>query len=135
MIVIHFGSLCSVIIPDAFLSTSTVTVDIVADEPIHHIDLGTLQDDDTVVAGSCVYHINHVDATVFYDDEPRAQMDGGAGVLVTNFLSILHSVKFFNVNFKSKVHVHRATSKDVITLQAVGYMRVCGLVEKKRFLM
>ena len=67
---------------------------------------------------------------MFYDDEPSAQMDGGAGVSVTNLLSIMHNVKFFSAKFKSKVRMHGATSKQVITPQAVGYLRVRALVKE-----
>ena len=50
--VIKLGSLCSVMIPETFLSCGISTADFVADNPVYHIDLGTLQDDETVVAGS-----------------------------------------------------------------------------------
>ena len=76
--VIKFGSLCSVMIPETFLSSGISTADVVADNPAHHIDLGNLHDDETVVAGSKtkIYRLNKVDTTVFYDDSPQAQMDG-----------------------------------------------------------
>ena len=50
--VIKFGSLCLVMIPETFLSSSISTANIVADNPVYHIDLGNLHDDNTVVAGS-----------------------------------------------------------------------------------
>ena len=72
--VISFESLCSVMIPETFLSAGISIADIVADNPMYHIDLGTLHDDETVVAGSKSksYRLNKVDTTVFYDDLPQA---------------------------------------------------------------
>ena len=68
--VIRFGSLCSVMIPEMFLSCGISTGDVVADNPVYHIDLGNLHDDKTVVAGSKTktYRLNKVDTTVFYND-------------------------------------------------------------------
>ena len=40
--VIRFGSLCSVMIPETFLSCGISTTDVVANNPVYHIDLGTL---------------------------------------------------------------------------------------------
>ena len=40
--VIQFDSLCSVMIPETFLSCGISTTDVVADNPVHHINLGTL---------------------------------------------------------------------------------------------
>ena len=62
-------------IPETFLSTGISTADVVTN---NHIDLGSLYDDETVVAGSKTktYRLNKVDTTVFYDDSPQAQMDG-----------------------------------------------------------
>ena len=57
-------------------------------------------------------------------------MDGGAGVSVTNLVSILHNVRYFNSKFKSRVRMHGATSKEIITPHAVGYMRVRALVKQ-----
>ena len=57
-------------------------------------------------------------------------MDGGAGVSVTNLVSILHDVKYFNAKFKSHVRMHGATSKEIITPTAVGLMRVCALTRQ-----
>ena len=70
--VIKFGSLCSVMIPETFLSSGIYTADVVANIPVHHIDLGNLHDDETFVAGSKTktYRLNKVDTTVFYDDSP-----------------------------------------------------------------
>ena len=70
-----FGSLFSVIVPDTFLSSGIFTADVVASDPVYHIDLGNLYDDETVVAGSKskIYRINKiVDTTLFYNDSPRA---------------------------------------------------------------
>ena len=39
--VIKFGSLCSVMIPKTFLSCGISTADVVADNPVYHIDLFT----------------------------------------------------------------------------------------------
>ena len=68
--VIKFGSLCSVMIPKTFLSSGISTTDVVANNPVYHIDLGNLHDDKTVVAGSKskTYRLNKIDTTVFYDD-------------------------------------------------------------------
>ena len=49
---IKFRSLCSVKIPEIFLSRGIFTVNVVADNPVYHIDLDNLHDDKTVVAGS-----------------------------------------------------------------------------------
>ena len=70
--VIKFGSLCLVTIPETFLSCGISTANVVADNPVYHIDLGTLHDDKTVVAGSKTktYHLNKVDTTLFYNDSP-----------------------------------------------------------------
>ena len=59
---------------------------------MYHVDLGTLHDDETAVAGSKTktYRLNKIDTTLFYDDSPQAQMNGGAGVSVTNLVSLLH---------------------------------------------
>ena len=67
--IIKFGSLCSVMIPDTFLSSGISIVDVVVGDPVYHIDLGNLHDDKTVVAGSKskIYRINNIDTTLFYD--------------------------------------------------------------------
>lgn len=92
--VIKFGSLCLVMIPEAFLSNSISTADIVANNHVYHIDFGNLHDDETIVAGSKskAYRLNKVDTTIFYNDSPWTKMDGGAGVSVTNLVSLLHNV-------------------------------------------
>ena len=50
--IIKFGSLCSVMIPEMFLPSGISTADVLADNPVYHIDLGNLHDDKTVVASS-----------------------------------------------------------------------------------
>ena len=92
--VIKFGSLCLVMIPEIFLSTGISTADIVANNPVYHIDLGTLHDDATIVAGihRKIHHVNKIDTTIFYDDSPQSQIDGGAGVSITNLVSLLHDI-------------------------------------------
>ena len=57
-------------------------------------------------------------------------MDGGAGVSVTNFVSLLHNVKFFNDKFKRRVCMNDVTSKEIITPRAVGLMRVRALTRQ-----
>ena len=128
--IIKFGSLFSVMIPETFLSIGISTANVTAGDPVYHIDLGNLHDDKIVVAGSRpkIYRINKVYTTLFYDDSPRAQMDGDAGVSVTNLVSILHDVKYSNDKFKSRVRIHGATSKEIITLRAVGFMSVRALI-------
>ena len=123
--VIKFGSLCLVMISEIFLSPGISTIGVVASNPVHHVDLGTLHDDETIFAGSKskIHCLNKVDATVFYDDSPWAQIDGGASMSVTNLISLLHSVKLFDTKFKSNVYLYDATSKQIITPRAVGYMR------------
>ena len=81
--IVKFGSLCSVMVPDIFLSSGISTTDVVAGGHAYYIDLGNLHGDKTVVVGSKskIYRINNVNTTLFYDDSPRAQMDGGAGCL------------------------------------------------------
>ena len=113
-------------VPYTFLFSGIFTADVVAGDPVYHIDLGNLHDDKTVVAGSKskIYRINNINTTLFYDDSPRAQMDGGAGVSVTNLVSILHGVKYFNDKFKSCICMYGATSKEIITPRVVGYTRV-----------
>ena len=72
--VIKFGSFCLVMIPETFLSTGISTADIAANNPVYDIDLCTLHDDDTIVAGSHgkIHCVNKIDTTIFYDDYPRA---------------------------------------------------------------
>ena len=114
-------------IPKTFLSSNISTTDIV-----YQINLGNLHDDETIVAGSknktCC--LNKVDTTVFYEDFFQAQMDSGTGVSVTNLVSLLHNAKFFNAKFKSRVHMHCATLKEIVTPRAVGLMRVCALTRQ-----
>lgn len=59
-------------IPKTSLSAGISTADIIADNAVYHIDLGTLHDDETVVTGSKskIYCLNKVDATIFYDEFP-----------------------------------------------------------------
>ena len=54
-------------------------------------------------------------------------MDGWVGGSVTNLVSLLHNVKFFDTKFKSHVCMHGFTSKKIITSCAVEYMRVHAL--------
>ena len=70
--VIHFGSLCSVMIPETFFSAGISTADIVANNPVHQIALGTLYGDETVVteSKSKIYLLNKVDVTIIFDDAP-----------------------------------------------------------------
>ena len=93
------------------------------------ITLTLVHDDETVVAGSKgkIYCHNKVDAIISYDNSPQAQMDGGAGVSITNLSSTLHNVKFCNTKFKNNVCMLGATSKQIITSRAVGYTRVPAL--------
>ena len=86
--VIQFDSLCSVLIPETFLPCGISTADVMAVNPVYHIDLGTLQDEHTVVTGSKSINLNKLDTTIFYDDSPKAQMDGGAGVSKFNDVPI-----------------------------------------------
>ena len=115
---------------ETFLSCGISTVDVVADNPVYHMDLSTLQDNETVVANSKILNLNKLDTTLFYDDSPRAQMDGDAGVSVTNLVSIFHSVQYFNAKLKSRDCMHGATSKEIITPRAIGCMRVRALVKQ-----
>ena len=71
--IIKFGSLCSVMIPETFLSNGISTADVVAGDLVYYIDLGNLHDDETVLAGSKskICRINKVDTTLFYDDSPK----------------------------------------------------------------
>ena len=117
-------------LPEMFLPCGISTADVVADNLVYHIDLITLQDKETVVAGSKILNLNKMVTTLFYDDSPRAQMDGGAGVCVTNLVSILCNVQYFNAKFKSHVRIHGATSKEIITPRVVVYMRVQALVKQ-----
>ena len=57
-------------------------------------------------------------------------MNSRASVSVINLISLLHNVKFFNAKFKSNVCMHGATSKQIITPGAIGYMRVCALTRQ-----
>ena len=102
--VIIFGSLCLLMIPKTFLSTGISTTNIVANNPVYHIDIGNLHNDETIVAGSksktCC--LNKVDTTII------------------NLVTLLHSVKFFDTKFKSNVRMHGAISKQIITYCAVG---------------
>ena len=70
--VICLGILCSVMITETFLSAGISIADIFTNNPVHPIDLGTLHDDETVVARSKIKicHLNKVDAAILYDDTP-----------------------------------------------------------------
>ena len=124
--IIKLGTLCSVMVPDTFLSSGVSIADVVVGDPVYPIDLGNLHDDETVVAGSKskIYRVNNVDTTLFYDDSPGAQMDGGAGMSVTNLANILQNVRYFSNKSKSRVCMHGSTWKEIITPRAVGFMRV-----------
>ena len=130
--VIKFRSLCSVMIPETFLSSGISTADVVSDNLVYHIDLSNLHDDKTVVTGSKTktYRLNKVNTAVVYDDYPQAQMDGGAGVSVISLVSLLHNVKYFNDKFKSCVRMHGATLREIITPRDIGSMRVCALTRQ-----
>ena len=117
--IICLGSLCSIMIPKISLSAGISTADIVADNPVYHIDLSALHDNETVIAGSKsnskTYCLNKINITIFYDDSPQAQMDDTAGVPVRNLISLLHNAKFVDAKFKSNVHMHGTTFKLIIT--------------------
>ena len=49
---------------------------------------------------------------------------------ITNLVSLLHNVKYFNEKFKSRVRMHGATSKEIITPRAIGSMRVRALTRQ-----
>ena len=127
--IIKFGSLCSVMIPETFLSNKISTADVVTDNPMYHIDLVNVHDDKIVVVGSKskTYRLNKVDTTLFYNDSSQAQMNGGTGVSVTNLVSLLHNI---NQKFKSCICMHNATSKETITPRAVGLIRVRALIKQ-----
>ena len=57
-------------IPEIFLSTGISTADIVANNPVYHIDLGTLHNIETVAAGikSEIYCLNKFYVPIFYDN-------------------------------------------------------------------
>ena len=117
--VIKFGSLCLVMIPETFHSTGISTTNIVANNPVYHIDLGNLHNDDTIVAGnkSKTYCLNKVDNTVFYDDSPWDQMDSGASVSITNLVSLLH-------NKNSSTQSTRVMSVCMVLLQSKSLLLV-----------
>ena len=131
--IVKFESCYSVMIPETFLSSGISTADIVADNPVYHIDLCNLHDDKTVIAGSKTktYRLNKVNTAVVYDDYPQAQMDGGAGVSVISLVSLLHNVKYFNDKFKSRDRIHGTTLREIITPHAVGLMKVRSLTRQE----
>ena len=47
--VIKFGRLCSVTIPKTFLSTGISSADVIANNPVYHMNLGNLHDDEIIV--------------------------------------------------------------------------------------
>ena len=106
-------------IPENFLSSGVSTADVVADDPVYHIDLGNLHNDDTIVAGnkSKTYCLNKVDNTVFYDDSPWDQMDSGASVSITNLVSLLH-------NKNSSTQSTRVMSVCMVLLQSKSLLLV-----------
>ena len=57
-------------------------------------------------------------------------MDDRAGMSVTNLISLLHYINFFDAKFKSNVCMHGATFKLIIIPHAVGCMRVCALTRQ-----
>ena len=64
-VVIYFGSFCPITTPDNFLSAGISTANVVADEPIYRVSIGTLQHNETVVAGSCIHCLYSTDKTIF----------------------------------------------------------------------
>ena len=63
--------------PNMFLFICISTADIVTYNPIWHIGLGILHNDDTVVTGKKVYQINQVNVTIYDDDDVWVKMDSG----------------------------------------------------------
>ena len=95
---------------------------LVACQDVHEDDFVTV-DNDTIVCNE-VYKIkDYEDKTIFYD-EVRAQIDPGAKVAVTNLLSSLHRPIFFSKLRPCRVRMHGATSTNLITPEAVGFLRV-----------
>ena len=61
-------------------------------------------------------------------DSPRAQIDSGARVTVTNLLFILRDVKWFTNEYPSPVKMYGATNRKLlITPSAVGHLRIPAL--------
>ena len=56
--------------------------------------------------------------------EPRAQMDNGAKCSVTNLISILRDVRWFDKKHPAPVKMKGATSKAIIVPEAEGKLRV-----------
>ena len=80
-------------IPDYIFSASG------ADSDIYQYDEDEEDDDDnTVQIDNVGKQIIHPDEVLGYD-QPRAQIDTGAKVTVTNLLYLLHDVKFYNDKF------------------------------------
>ena len=70
--IIKLRCLCSVTIPETFLSGRISTANIVADNSVYHNDLDNLHNNETIVARckNKTYCLTKVDTTVFYDDSP-----------------------------------------------------------------
>jgi hypothetical protein len=122
--VIAYKSLATVPMPDSIIS-GIATSDVFGDD--YYGDDHVTNCDETVTVGT--NKLGHNSETLFYD-EVRAQIDGGAKVSVTNLLTLLHKVKFYSTNFKCKIRMHGATSKDIIQPLAEGYLRVPAMTTK-----
>ena len=130
--VICFRSLCSVMIPEIFLSAGTSTADIVANNPVYHITLVLYMITRPLLLKIKVKTIFSIQLMPlsFMMTPLWAQMDSEASMSVTNLINLLHNVKFFDVKFKSNVCIHGVTSKLMITPRAVECMRVCALTRQ-----
>jgi len=114
-------SISSITIPDYILSASG------ADSDIYQDDEGEEDDDDaTVQINNVGKKIIHPDEVLGYD-QPRAQIDTGAKVTVTNLLYLLHDAKFYSDTFPCKVRMQGATSKRILYPEAIGLLRIPAL--------
>lgn len=85
---------------------------------------------DTVIADSYNHSINNNNHTVIYYNDLRVQMDSEAEVSIINLLQILHNINSSMLDFKSRVRVYGATSQEIVTPTAVGYMRVRAFLKE-----
>ena len=79
-------------------------------------------DDDKIMLINSTTH-SMQDKIRFYGD-PRAQMDNGAKCSVTNKISILRNIKYFDKSNPAPVRMRGATSKDIVIPEAEGKLRV-----------
>ena len=89
----------------------------------HHLPVHTCKVDNATIVASNQSPPTLEDKMRFYGS-PRAQMDNGARCSVTNLVSILRDVCWFDKKHSAPVKMKGATSNAVIVPKAKGKLRV-----------